>query len=491
MQNKTVAILGGGTAGWLTALFVKNYWPDLKVTVIEDPAKPPIIAGESGGHPMDRVYKNLGINMVDWAKAVGATPKLGGNFYNWNGEGHVFHHALFDHYSELWQAKFPSKAERYFYFRSLLGSNIEPCDISHTGACLKENLVPFDDNLNLVGSTMWHFDSRANAAYLKNIAFSRGIELVEGEYQHPEVNISGDISALVLANKTKVLCDWVFDCSGFARLLLEKFYKVGKTDYSQYFPARAVIAWWDKSIPCSATLATAMDAGWSWKINLKHRSGQGYLYDPDLLDKDQALDEIRLKFGEHIEPVASLQFEPCILEKFQQNNVIGIGLSTGFLEPLEANGVGLIIDALDHLKVLWNPNLPVLKFPTSYNRLITESYEAIIDFLTLHYRGKGLETNFWKSHRYDETRKPNSLIKRINEINHFAQTGIIDLEKYSRQYSLESWLTVGIALGVVDITKIPNDETAEFVLQYYNKQKKIHNDICKNYIGIDEWVKKF
>jgi len=186
-----------------------------------------------------------------------------------------------------------------------------------------------------------------------------------------------------------------------------------------------------------------------------------------------------------------LQFEPCILEKFQQNNVIGVGLSTGFLEPLEANGVGIIIDALEHLKVMWNPNLPVSEFPTAYNRLITESYEAIIDFLTLHYRGKGLETEFWKSHRYDETRKPNSLVQRINEINYFAQTGIIDLEKYSRQYSLESWLTVGVALEVVDITKIPNDETAEFVLQYYNKQKKIHNDICKNYIGIDEWFKKF
>jgi tryptophan halogenase len=296
---------------------------------------------------------------------------------------------------------------------------------------------------------------------------------------------------LVLDNEKEVSCDWLFDCSGFARLLLEKFYKINKKDYSRYFPARAVIAWWDKTTPCSSTIATAMDAGWSWKINLKHRSGQGYLYDPDILSKDLALKEIKLKFGEYIEPVAALEFVPCILEKFQQNNVIGIGLSTGFLEPLEANGVGIIIDALEHLRALWNPALSVEDFPKSYNKIISESYEAIVDFLTLHYRGKGLETEFWKNHQIDNNRKPQTLLTRIDEINYFLRTGRIDLEKFDRQYSLESWLTVGIALGIFDITEIPNDNTSDFVLQYYYEEKKLHNNICKNYIGIEEWFTKF
>jgi len=490
-MNKSVVILGGGTAGWLTALFVNRYWPDLKITVIEDPARPPIIAGESGGHPMDRVYESIGIDIVHWAKEVNATPKQGGIFYNWNGAGHTFYHALFSRYYTTWAKKFPSKPERYFYFRSLIGSNIEPCEIPFTGRCVKENLAPFDNNLNLIGPTMWHFDSRANAAYLKQIAFSRGINLIEGEYQYPRTDENGDITSLVLDGEKEVTCDWLFDCSGFARLLLEKFYKINKKDYSQYFPARAVIAWWDETKPCSSTIATAMDAGWSWKINLKHRSGQGYLYDPDILSKDLALKEIKLKFGEHVEPVAALEFVPCVLEKFQQNNVIGIGLSTGFLEPLEANGVGIIIDSLDHLRVLWNPELPTKDFPKSYNKIISESYDTIADFLTLHYRGKGLETEFWKNHQTDASRKPQTLLTRIEELDHFLKTGKIDLEKFDRQYSLESWLTVSIALGVIDITKIPNDETSDFVLQYYYEQQKLHDDICKNFIGIEEWFRKF
>ena len=80
---------------------------------------------------------------------------------------------------------------------------------------------------------------------------------------------------------------------------------------------------------------------------------------------------------------------------------------------------------------------------------------------------------------------------RIDEIDYFLKTGKIDLEKFDRQYSLESWLTVGIALGIFDITKIPNDHTSDFVLQYYYEEKKLHTDICKNYIGIEEWFKKF
>jgi tryptophan halogenase len=491
MSIKSAAILGGGTAGWLTALFLKRYWPELTITVIEDPKKPPIIAGESGGHPMDRVYEQLGIDIVDWAKEVNATPKQGGIFYNWNGKGHVFYHALFSKYYHKWQERFPSKAERYFYFRSLIGSNIEPCEIPYSGKCVKNNLVPFDKNLNLIGPTMWHFDSRANAAYLKKIAFSRGITLVEGEFQYPKTNDNGDIISLVLDNNQEVNCDWVFDCSGFARLLLEKFYKSRKKDYSQYFPARAVIAWWDNPIPSSATIATAMDAGWSWKINLKHRSGQGYLYDPDILSKDSALDEIKSKFGNHVEPVAAIQFTPEILERVQQNNVIGIGLSTGFLEPLEANGVGIIIDSLEHLKAMWDPFKSVDEFPEGYNRLILESYDSITDFLTLHYRGSGLGTEFWKSQQNDSYRKPLSLLNRIKEIEYFLETGKIDLEKFDRQYSLESWLTVGIALGVIDTTKVPRDETSDFVLQYYIEEKKLHENIFKEYIGIEEWYRKF
>ena len=134
-MTKSVVILGGGTAGWLSAIFIKNYWPDLTVTVIEDPKRPPIIAGESGNLPINGIYNNLGIDIIDWVKETGATPKQGGEFYNWNGKGHKFYHSLFSEYYTEWAKTFPSKKERYFYFRELIGSGITPCDIPHSGQC--------------------------------------------------------------------------------------------------------------------------------------------------------------------------------------------------------------------------------------------------------------------------------------------------------------------------------------------------------------------
>jgi len=490
-MTKSVVILGGGTAGWLSAIFIKNYWPDLTVTVIEDPKRPPIIAGESGNLPINGIYNNLGIDIIDWVKETGATPKQGGEFYNWNGKGHKFYHSLFSEYYTEWAKTFPSKKERYFYFRELIGSGITPCDIPHSGQCVKENLVPFDTNTNQIGPSMWHFDSRANAAYLKKIGLSRNISLIEGEYQKSNLDHQGNIESLVLDNDRIVPLDWAIDCSGFARLLLEKVMNVGKTEYADIFPARAVIAWWDKPKFNSATIATAMDAGWSWQIGIKQRTGQGYLYDPDILTPEQALDEIRSKFGEHAEPVASIKFSPCVLDQVQKNNVIGLGLSTGFLEPLEANGVGIITDSLEILRRVWNPWVDASEFPKEFNQSVAESYEAIKNFLSLHYRGKGLETKFWKEHQTNPSRIPESLTARLEEIKQFYLTGKINLNNYSRQYSLESWITVVDALGLISPALVAKHESNEYILRYYARQKERNMKICKDYIGIEEWAQKF
>jgi tryptophan halogenase len=338
---------------------------------------------------------------------------------------------------------------------------------------------------------MWHFDSRANAAYLKNVGMSRNITLIEGEYQHSNLDHQGNIASLVLDGERVIPLDWVLDCSGFARLLLEKVMGVGKKDYTDILPARAVIAWWDKPKFNSATIATAMDAGWSWQIGIKHRTGQGYLYDPDILTSDQALVEIRSKFGEHVEPVASIKFSPCVLDQFQKKNVIGVGLSTGFLEPLEANGVGVITDSLEFLKQLWDPWATVDEFPKEFNQLVAQSYEAIKNFLSLHYRGKGLETRFWKEHQTNPIRIPDSLSAKIDEIKEFYCTGAINPFNYAGQYSLESWITVVNALDIVTPDLIPKHESNEYILEYYARQKTLNMQICKEYIGIEEWSQKF
>lgn len=490
MKNNCV-ILGGGTAGWITAIYLQRHWPDLSITVIEDPNRPPIIAGESGGHILTRLYQELEIDITSWAKATSATPKLGGTFIGWGGKDSIFRHSLITNYWTEWAKQFPSEAERYFYFRALILLGISPNELLLLGNIMNQNKVPYDENLNILFDSrpMWHFDSRANADYLKQIGISRGISLIEGEYQYCSRKENGNIDSLSLVSGQTIPGNWFFDCSGFARLLLKKELNASVTDYSKYFTANSVIAWWDKPNFNSSTVAYAMDAGWSWQIGLQHRTGQGYLYDPDFITEDQALEEIHTKFGHHIEPAAKLKFSPEILNQSQSYNVIGIGLSTGFMEPLEANGTGIIADALTSLKKHWNPYIEVDPISTiKFNNEIVSAYENVRDFLLAHYRGGGLATPFWK--RQLDNNMPDSLKERISLVERYYNTGRVDIEKYKNQYSFESWVTVVHGLNLVDYKSIELGDVKNLVLKYYEKEKTNQATILKKCIKIEEWVKK-
>jgi hypothetical protein len=488
----SLVILGGGTAGWLSALFVKHYYPSIDITVVEDPKKPPIIAGESGGFALSQVYNRIGILFNDWAKTVGATPKLGGQFVGWNGKGSEFWHSLITpHYYAEWDKRFSSIEERYYFLRMLIGMDINIADIVPTGQLLKNNKVPFDDYGAIVDRIfpMWHFDSRANAAYLKQQGLERGIKLVENTYVGCIKNQSGNIKKIIFEDNADLEAEWFFDCSGFARLLLEKEMKAEVIDQSAYFPACAVLPWWDKPVYSTATLATTMNAGWTWQIGLKERTGQGYLYDPNYLTKDQALDEIRNKFGQHVEPVASLQFTPSIMKQSQVKNVIGIGLSTGFMEPLEANGTGIIVDQLLALLDNWSPVEYNALNEKHFNENVLEKYLGIRDFLSLHYRGKGNESNFWKE-QADPNRVPETLKEKLSEFERFYATGKMDFAKYLNGFSIESWLTVIQGIGIIDSKAISVGDKHHFIDNYYKETVKPFDHIYRRCIKIEKWIDK-
>ena len=488
MKNSTVTILGGGTAGWLTALFVKEHWQSVEVTVVEDPDRPPIIAGESGGVALTYIYDRVGICPEDWVKKVNATPKLGGTFHNWNGKNSVFYHSLITDYTRVWEKDFPSIEERYYYLRALIGAGIPVADVTPTGKIMKENKVPFYKDMSSFQnvSPMWHFDSRANADYLKQVGITKGITLVEGKYVCSIKDSNNNIQKILLANNVELETDWYFDCSGFARLLLEKEMNVQQDILTDYFPANAVMPWWGEPCFNSSTLATTMDAGWTWQIGLAHRTGQGYLYDPNVLTQDQALDEIHQKFGSHIEPIAHLKFTPAIFKESMKNNVIGIGLSTGFMEPLEANGTGIIVDALLSLQKTWNPYEQNTVNEKLFNELVYNSYNGIKDFLSLHYRGKGNESEFWKE-QTNPSRIPDSLKERLEEWEIFYRTGYINFEKYQNGFSLESWLTVIQGLDLIDSSLINLEQMNPFILDYYDREKLLSISEQEACLGIEEW----
>lgn len=492
LPNSKSLVLGGGTAGWLTALFLQRNWPKMQVVVVEDPNRPPIIAGESGTTTFVSLLKHLRIDIDDFILKVNATPKLAGKFTDWNGVGTEFTHVLQSEYApwlDGWtdnnlsdgampnimklQNIMAAEATKDKYLKTIIGNDIPLARAFISNEYVKNSKVPFGSTSELACVPMWHFESRSTAAYLKNIALERGIELIEGEYQNSIQNEVGDISSIVLTDGRKLDAGWFFDCSGFARLLVGKVYNEQIVDETQYFPARAVVAWWDKTQPMVTTNATAMKYGWSWNINLRHRSGNGYLYDPDHLTLDQALDESRKQFGEHIEPIANFSFTPGMMRKAWRNNAVAIGLSSGFLEPLEANGVYVIIESLYALQDHWKPYESVQN-PDSverWNDRVWGITTDVRDFLALHYRGQRRDTDFWLSHANDPSRIPSSLQEKLAAWEEYYLNN--QPEPWFSGYSPTAWLMVLQGLKVFDHTIMA-------------ERYKHHLDNGKNVLNINE-----
>lgn len=307
-STSKIVILGGGVAGWLSALVVRKKFPSMEVSVVEDPNKPPIIAGESGTTTFVQLLQHIDIDFDDFVKHTKSTPKMGGRFKDWNGVGSEFIHCLQTDYAPwldgwtdtekamseitIGELKNIMVAERQkdLYQATLLGNNVPLADAFYANYFIKENKVPFGaSRADLPIIPMWHNESRATAAYLKSIALQRNINLIEGTYVDAIQNDSGDITSLILDDNRTIEGDWFVDCSGFAQLLIRKKLGTKYTDYSKHFTHNSVIAWWDEPKYSVTTNATAMKYGWRWNINLQHRSGNGYIYDNNYITADQRL----------------------------------------------------------------------------------------------------------------------------------------------------------------------------------------------------------
>ena len=227
-MNSNTVILGGGVAGWLTALLIKKTRPSMNITVVEDPNKPPIIAGESGTTTFVDMLKYLDIDFNDFVAKANATPKLGGRFKDWSGVGSEFIHCLQTDYApwldgwsdnpnasisnmKLGQFTGIITAERQknLYQATLLGNEVPLADAFYANYFIKENKVPFGASKSeLPIIAMWHNESRATAAYLKEVALKRDITLIEGTYVDAKQNDKGDITTLILDDNREIEGEW-------------------------------------------------------------------------------------------------------------------------------------------------------------------------------------------------------------------------------------------------------------------------------------------
>ena len=454
-----VVIVGGGTAGWMTAAALAHRLQGLPVTVtlVESEEIGTVGVGEATVPHIRFFNARLGIDEADFMRRTSATFKLGIEFRNWGRKGDSYIHpfGVFGEdiegvpFHHLW-ARFARAGGR---------DPVEAFSLPVLAARMDRFAHPDPDPDSLLStySYAYQFDAGLYAAYLRAYAEARGVRRVEGRVvAAPLQGETGFVESVVLENREVIAGDLFIDCSGFRGLLIEQALQAGYEDWSHWLPCDRAVA-----VPCRSdaplspyTRATALDAGWAWRIPLQHRVGNGHVYCSSHISDEAARDALLGQIeGEPIAEPRFLRFTTGRRHKQWDRNVVAIGLAAGFLEPLESTSIHLIQLAigrlLDHFPDSdWDPFCA-----REYNRLMNLEYERVRDFLILHYHATERDdTPFWNQVRTMQV--PDSLAHRLQT---FRKRGVV-VNYRDGMFLDASWIAVYLGQRVIPETSDPRGE---------------------------------
>lgn len=398
-----VVVLGGGSAGWITACLLHKEWSDRggKVTVVESPAIGIIGVGEGSTPQLKAFFDHLGIAESEWMHACDATYKLGIRFTGWSeveGCESYFHpfpgpidlHSEpgFAHNCALRRrgADVPAHPDDWFLASVLADARKAP----HPSASF-----PFPPSYG------YHFDAHKLGGFLRDWATKRGVEHRPLKVEDVELAGTGDIAALLCEGGERVEGDFFVDCSGFASILAQQ--KLGEPFVSfdeNLFNDRAVVMPTPHhDTPRPQTDAIAMRAGWRWSIPLTTRVGNGYVYSSRHISNEDAEAELRAAIGADADDADArfLSMKVGRIENSWARNCLAAGLSQGFIEPLEATALHIVIyTALDFARAFESGGFTPQHRDT-FNQRIASRYDGIRDYIVAHYRmNRRGDTDYWR-----------------------------------------------------------------------------------------------
>lgn len=497
---KKIVIVGGGTAGWMTAsAFAKHLPEHCEISLIESEQISTVGVGEAT-IPVIRTFNaSLGIDEREFMSATNASFKLGIRFENWGQLGDAYNHAFgyfgspieglsFHHYWMMQNSQ--SKVAPFHSF------NV-PAVASDMGryAHRQYQASSFDSKYFYA----FQFDAALYAKYLRNWSEKRGVTRIEGKVSKVNVDQkSGIISSVEVDEKRIVEADLFIDCTGFRALLIGQTLGVNFLDWSHYLPvnrAWAVSSTYpdDKPHIPPYTRARALEAGWQWRIPLQNRSGDGNVFCDKFISEEKGLSQLLENIeGEPINEPRLLKFVTGKREKLWEKNCVAIGLSAGFLEPLESTSIALIQGAIMALL----RNFPCQQHDPhrahEFNTKLHHKYEESRDFLILHYKAtERNDTPFWDYCRNMSI--PDELQHRIEL---FKKTGVVSNTK-ADLFQEHNWLAVLIGQGIYPehfdprVYNIPQTKIKE-ILQYMHGQTDLavtkmpeHKDTLREYCAGD------
>ena len=472
---KEIVVVGGGTAGWLTALFANKYLPDCNVTVIESSDIGILGAGEGTIPHFARVLEMIDIPLTSIFADASGTTKHGIKFINWNGDEshyyHVFHsdQDVFNHPANVRDSYVPlTFLESISRNESISSSTLQEM------MCV-ENKNPFiidDDGMQVLEDFALHFNAKELSVLLRETGIERGVKVKDDIIK--DIVLEGDIITHLIGKKSEYKPDIVYDCSGFNRAIISKM----NSTWLSYKETETV----NKAIPFVIphnniilepyTKSLAMKHGWCWIIPVNNRYGCGYTFDRNLATDEEIIEEIREQFPTAKIPGSSFEFESGHYKKSWIGNCIAIGLSAGFIEPLEATSIfattAAIIDSVMMPNMLFGLNHKYIdEFNTNYEKLSIDIHE----FVYCHYITKRDDTEFWKKFSVE-----NSPIGLKEKLDRWKDYPIDSDDLLGRFFSPSSWfqLLQGIDMLPTEVyMEIYNSITLnrDFVSRKFKEEK--------------------
>jgi len=395
MKKMNLIVAGGGTAGFITALILKqNYGENINVKMLI-PEKIGIIGvGEGSTEHFDDFRSFLGISVEELISKTKATGKAGIKFVDWMKDKTYYHvlsadfssiHAADDKATE-WRIANKMYENEMWVPRSIINDDVEQ---TYEPGKVQENI-----QLKLSGLYQYHFNTFEMNKWLTELATKLNIELIDDEIKEVRLNNNGEIDELI-CEKGNHKADFYIDSTGFKRVLMSKL-GAKWISYGDQLPLKEAIAFptGDTDNYAITTLAKAMNSGWRWRIPTNGRHGNGYIYDTDFITKDQAIDEVQKEMGHDINVAKNIKFDPGKLDKVWIKNCYAVGLSANFIEPLEATSIGTSI----------NQAFAFMHFLPSYtqkdidilNKIVDGIMDNVRDFVRLHYINDRRDTPFWR-----------------------------------------------------------------------------------------------
>ncbi|MDE2595436.1 MAG: tryptophan 7-halogenase [Sphingomonadales bacterium] len=452
---RSVVIVGGGTAGWMTAAALANALKaHCTVTLIESDAIGTIGVGEATIPPIRTFNETLGIDENDFLKATQGSFKLGIRFENWGKLDHAYFHPFGTYGRNVDMVP----VHQYWLDAQVAGDAPALDDLCMAWAAASRGRfarpVPEQRNVLSTYDYAYHFDAGLYAKFLRAYSEARGVARIEGKIasvqQHGE---SGFVTGVTLEDGRAFAGDLFVDCSGFRGLLIEGALQTGYQDWTHWLPCDRAAA-----MPCEKageftpyTRSTAREAGWQWRIPLQHRTGNGHVYCSSFISDEAAVDVLRANLdGKPLADPNMLRFTTGRRNLFWNRNVIAVGLSGGFMEPLESTSIHLIQAGIAKLLALFPDRDFDPMVTEEYNRIAISEFERIRDFIILHYKLTSRDdSELWRYCAAMEV--PDSVTWKIE---HFRRYGRL-LAREADLFGPASWLAVHVGQGNVPLSPEP------------------------------------